>query len=313
MLQLIDSAGNPRDMGQGQGEACRAAVRERVLRAGLPSVRSRIASLYPYAAGPVRGQGVGREIIRHYTHLSERIDGLARGAGVPVDAVLGLHVNATRGAGEFHADGAIAQCGPAADGRIFIQRSLPVLEGPGSEWIARRSRPEVGFESVEVSLPWLASAVAGINSAGLAACFVSASESAGSAPARRPPPILLVQECLQRFEAVEGAIDWCRSRPVAGYGTVLLSDPSGRYARVDFTNTVVEVSRGEKSQLIAGAAGDGFERVREASQAGLAELPEFSDLAGEIGAPVSALRVDPERRLLEVRRGSKREDLRLEV
>jgi hypothetical protein len=314
MLQLIDCAGNPRDMGQAQGEACRAAVTERLLRAGLQVPRSRLARLSAYASGTVRGQGVGREIIRHYTHLSERIDGLARGAQVPVDSLLSLHVNALSGRGEVHGDAAISQCGPAEDGRNFIQRSLPEIEGPGSQWIARRSRPEVGFESVEVTLPWLASAVAGVNSAGLSACFVSAADSEDvGRVTRRPPPLLLVQECLQRFDAVEGGLDWCGSRPVSGHGTVLLADPTGRFARIDFVGDELEIVRGEKSQLVAGVLSDGLERVRAASDEGLASLSEFSELSGEIGEPISALRVDPENRLLEVRRGAKREDLRLEV
>ena len=319
MLQLIECAGNPRDMGHGQGEACRAAVTERVLRAGLPALRGRLASLAAFTSGPVRGRGMGREIIRHYTHLSERIDGLARGAGVPVDAVLALHAGALRGRGELQGDGAIATCGPASDARVLVQRTLPAIDGPGSAWLVRRSRPEVGFESIEVSLPWLASSIGGVNSAGLAACFVSRGEPPDvpdvpdGTPGKRPISLLLVQECLQRFETVEAGIDWCRSRPASGDASVLLADRAGRYAQVDFVGDSQEVDRGEKAQLVAGTSGDALERIREASAAGLGNLADFAELAGEITEPATALRLDPERRLLELRRGASREDLRLQV
>ena len=97
MIESIACAGQPRDMGCDQGRACRDDVTAALVRAGLPSTRSRIADLRPFTAGGTRGEGAGREVIRHFTHLSERIDGLARKAGVSVDSVFELHARAMTG------------------------------------------------------------------------------------------------------------------------------------------------------------------------------------------------------------------------
>ena len=234
MPHVIECAGHPRDMGLEQGLACRSDIRERLERARLPLVRSRAVSLRPYVTGRGRGGGRGRELVRHYTHLSERIDGLARGACVPVDAVLDLHLRAAAGdeiAGGLGAD-AVALAGRQVLGAsgALLMRGLPEVVGPGSAWVVRRSRPEVGFASLEVTLPWLVSSVAGVNAVGLCVAMASIPKSI---PGSAPPSLLLVQECLQRFEGIEGALDWCLERPASGDITLLLADASGALASIE--------------------------------------------------------------------------------
>ena len=81
------------------------------------------------------------------------------------------------------------------------------LDGPA---IVRRTRPEGLFASLELSRPWLPSTLLGVNERGLAVAVAdSGPEEAGcSAPAA-----LLAQDCLERFEALDAALDWCASRP----------------------------------------------------------------------------------------------------
>jgi hypothetical protein len=88
----------------------------------------------------------------------------------------------------------------------------------------------VGFASLEVTLPWLVSSVAGVNSAGLCAVLASIPRSI---PGTDPPSLLLVQECLQRFEGIEGALDWCLQRPASGDLSLLLADASGALASIE--------------------------------------------------------------------------------
>ena len=90
----------------------------------------------------------------------------------------------------------------------------PWMATATSRWIVRRSLPEIGFASVELTLPWLAPAVAGVNEKGLAVAIVpEAAERA--ALAFSPPALLLVQDCLQRFADLESALEWCARRPAA--------------------------------------------------------------------------------------------------
>jgi hypothetical protein len=74
--------------------------------------------------------------------------------------------------------------------------------------------------------PWLPGGVAGINAAGLAIACTTLEASQASQPFAAPA-FLLVQECLQRFESVEGAEEWCAHRPAGGCATILFADAAG--------------------------------------------------------------------------------------
>jgi hypothetical protein len=297
MPRVIDSAGHPRDMGSDQGAACRSEVREELARARLPLSRSRLASLCAFASGRVRGSGRGRELLRHYTHLSERIDGLARAAGVPVDSLIDLHLRAAAGgerAGELGRE-AIVMAG-AGDSGATLVRGLPAAEGAGCSWIVRRSHPEVGFHSLEVTLPWLVSAVAGVNSAGLCALLAAIPNSD---PGSAPPSLLLVQECLQRFASLDGARDWCLERPASGDLTLLLADATGAQGRIEFRGRERLFSRSCDS----------------AEPKALGEHPSPESLAPPGAPPPQAwLRLDAAKRQLRIESvGAKRESILLEL
>jgi hypothetical protein len=86
-------------------------------------------------------------------------------------------------------------------------------------------------------------AVAGVNEAGLAVIARPSNRGTGSGGrasgakqgrAGDAPAILLVQDCLARFEHLAGALDWCRKRPVDEGPTILLGDASGARATVEF-------------------------------------------------------------------------------
>ncbi|MBJ20514.1 MAG: hypothetical protein GY910_06440 [bacterium] len=247
MLMSIECAGHPRDMGLAQGAAARTAIRAEVARLGLPEQRSRIPNLAALTVGALRGFGAGREWFRQFAHQAERLEGLACSAQLPVDSILELHLR-IRAGGEQ--GGLLARRsevrartvgGPKDEKRLLLERSLPRAFADEVGWILRESRPEVGFRSIEIGLPWLVSSVAGLNEAGLA---VVAGPLLWGAPGREgcPTSLLLVQECLQRFEDLDGAIDWCCKRPVEGEQSLVLADASGNVA------TVVSSGRERRAQ-----------------------------------------------------------------
>ena len=122
----------------------------------------------------------------------------------------------------------------------LVVRSLSGSSLEASPWVVRRRRPEVGFSSAEITLPWLATAVAGINQAGVAVAMAPRSASYGGGvnagavnPRNDPHAVLLVQECLQRFEDLGGCLEWCRKRPRSGNISLIIADAAGRLARVE--------------------------------------------------------------------------------
>ncbi len=257
MWTTIECAGHPRDMGLAQGGACASTIRAACEAAGLPLRRSRFPTLRALHAGSVRGAGAGREFLRHFAHQAERLEGLARAANVPFDSVIELHLRARAGGVEAgllarrtrlraysHSDAALGK-------RTLLERTLPAVVSGEVGWILRESRSSVGFRSVEIGLPWLVSGVAGVNEAGLAAMagpilWGTAGQTGW------PPSALLLQECLQRFEDLAGALDWCRKRPVEGEQSFVLADASGRVATVISTGRERRIRQGEGELYLEG-------------------------------------------------------------
>lgn len=257
MWTSIECAGHPRDMGLAQGRAFSESIRAACDAAGVSVRRSRMPTLKALTAGKLRGSGAGREFFRHFAHQSERLEGIARGAMVPTDSLLELHLRIREGGTQggllsrraslrAHSAGAAS-----SEKQVLLERTLPAAEPGEAGWSLRESRPAVGFRSVEVGLPWLVPAVAGINEAGLA---VMAGPILWGESGRDgfPPAALLVRECLQRFEDLGGALDWCRKRPVEGEQSIVLADISGGVATVISSGRDRRVQEGEGELYLEG-------------------------------------------------------------
>jgi hypothetical protein len=287
MWTTIECAGHPRDMGLAQGAALARAIRGAVERAGLPVHRSRVPSLRGLTSGPVRGCGAGRELLRHFPHQAERLEGLARRANVPFDSVLTLHLRMRAGgvgAGLLARRASLRASRGAKGARgsgVLLERTLPrAIEGEAS-WLVRDSRPAVGFRSLDVCLPWLVPAVAGVNEGGLA---VLAGPVLWGAEGHSgwSPSLLLTQECLQRFQDLDGALDWCCKRPVEGEQSFVLADASGATATVISTGRERRVQPGSGELHLEGG-----------------ELPTGPEATAESVGP-DRVRLDPMRRSLEI-------------
>lgn len=204
MLRVIECRGAPRDLGRDQGHACAHEIAAFVSR---------------HAGGPHAAR-LERDVWRHFPHLAERCAGLARAARVSrralvraLDAELGL-------TGLPPSDGiALALGSERAPSGPRLLRVLP--EG----FLLRRSHPDSGFASLEATLPALPGALAGVNEVGLAATVRTwRAEEPGSCAA---PAFLLAQHCLQHFDRVEKAVEWCLQRPGGGRTVLLFADARG--------------------------------------------------------------------------------------
>jgi hypothetical protein len=226
---LVRCEGAPRDLGLDQGEACAAALRRlRDALRGSPAPRP-----------------PERDLRRHFPQLAERLEGVARGGRVPVRillSALACELGSARQR-EHPVTRAAALWGFTATWTGSGATLAWAARGAELPWRVRESKPENGLASLEIVAPWLPGGVAGVNAAGLAvACTTLEASLASSACAA--PAFLLVQECLQRFERVEGAEEWCLHRPAGGRATILIADAAGGLVGV-------EVAGAERERLLA--------------------------------------------------------------
>jgi hypothetical protein len=287
----IACEGAPRDLGLDQGRA---------IGEGVDAELARILRERPGGGG---FRTLGRDVQRHFPHLAERMAGLARGATVGYEALVVALVRASREPGFlFRPARAVAAAAPdrrhaLLGGRFDLSAdrcSVPVV---------RRSEPQGGFASLELTLPWLASSLGGVNAAGFAALLAPPDlprlpgEERRAEAACRAPAMLFVQQCLERFDRVDTALEWCLSRPSDGSAAILFADVTGALAGVALD--------GDRRFLVAlgpSAAGEG-----EASSSlgrGAAVLPALLAAGGDATADALAHRaylwLDPASRTLEV-------------
>jgi hypothetical protein len=268
----LDCAGAPRDLGLAQGAALRDTLRAQAARDG-----ALLAPLAP--AGGVHGleslarivvalrervstvqwrsdtRHLSRDVSRHFPQLAERLEGLARGAAVPVPWLLSRlargasgDASATPDAADGAGIAAALQLARSEDGTLRLVRRVDAA----TPLVLRRSAPDGGLRSLEVVTPCGVAAWAGVNESGLALAVAPAPSTAQRPCRFAAPAALFVQECLQRFDAVGPAAAWCLDRPAAGSFDLLLLDASGAVAAV---RTDGETRERIEPMLAAGNAG----------------------------------------------------------
>ena len=224
--EALHCQGAPRDLGRSQGQPHADAIRRALAREGFSTRRSRWPNWRPLASGPVLGRGPGREIIRHYPHHGERLAGMALAAGVPLASLVAKNA---REMSRDSALGAKARCVAVPGESVRLVREMHGGLAADESYLVRRSIPEVGFASVELTKPWFVSAFAGINEHGLAVVLQAPLEAGAQTDLTAT---LLVQDCLQRFTTVAACVDWCSKRPSQGASRLGVADPSGDRAQI---------------------------------------------------------------------------------
>jgi hypothetical protein len=278
MTAEIHCEGAPRDLGLDQGRACRGDLRARFER--RPRWRRWLRQL---GVEEDRTARLARDLTRHYPQQSETIEGLACGTGIPrgwFTETLAVELAAARPTQVGAAAGLAARSALTA-GECLVARTL------GCEPVVRRSQPEGGFASVELTLPWLTAALAGVNEGGLAVASVSL-PGGFAAGGCAVPAALLVQDCLARFDSIDGAVDWCRGRPAGGRGVILLADAAGELAAVEVDGDDRRVVPPQDGLLLAGCAPEDAAALREAAPL------DISTAAKILGGRITT--IDPERR-----------------
>jgi hypothetical protein len=223
----IACEGAPRDLGFDQGRA---------LGEGVDAELARILRERAVDRGT---RDLGRDVQRHFPHLAERIAGLARGARVGRTALVVALSRASREPDFLFRPGRALGVAPPKAPRAFLAGRFDLSADRCSVPMVRRSVPQGGFASLELTLPWLASSLAGVNAAGLAALLAPAGDALPrdtdhrAEASCRAPALLFVQQCLERFDRVDTALDWCLSRPSDGRASIVFADATGAIAGLE--------------------------------------------------------------------------------
>ena len=204
--------GAPRDLGLDQGRACAAEIATLLGASSRSTLARALTALRPRAAD----REIERDTQRYFPHMAERSAGLARGARAPRLALAALS--------------ALPERAPADALRVVqtargpcVARAVPT----GALAVLRESAPDTDYRSLElVGLANVAPFV-GVNQHGLAVGAVLLGARAGDCAA---PATLLVQDCLQRFDRVEKALEWLERRPAGGRALFALADAFGAVA-----------------------------------------------------------------------------------
>jgi hypothetical protein len=296
-IGVIRCGGAPRDLGFDQGRASAAAVRGAV--SGLPLAARLGAPLR--LAGSALAARAQRDALRHFPRMSERLAGLARGARVPRAALAALQAREIAPGRAPAARGGVAlAAAPERTGAgALLARSLGA---PLPRWIVRRSAPDHDWPSVEIALPWLVPCLAGVNDGGLAIVVLPLPHGAEAVAACSAPALLLAQDCLQRCDGVQKAIEWCERRPAGGRASLLLADAGGDVAEVAIEGAARRIGRPRDGLLAAGA--DAAEAAalekRAAARAEFDVGALCALLAPTGGPPDAAVVLDPAARVLAV-------------
>ncbi len=278
----VECEGAPRDLGRDQGLACAAMLRQGFaaepfpLRLGLRLGRA-----------SRRASALGRELRRHFPRQAETLAGLATASGVPAAWLAELQLREA-----CPGEAALA----AAAGGELVRTGAVLGRALEGQWIVRRSRPEGGFRCLEVTRPWLAHALLGVNEAGLAAAVTCAELGPGRGAARGAsgtgaplPAAALATDCLQRFATLEACLEWCEARPGDGPATLLFADASGEIAGIDLAPGRRRVMRAAEGWLAVGGSRERREALATALRegAGIDPALAWADSAGR------ALRLGP--------------------
>jgi hypothetical protein len=240
MRPVISCEGAPRDVGGDQGRACAA-----VLGAAYDALPGRERARLRVGRLDSGVQRLARDLARHFPRQAEAIDGMARMARVPRSWLLERLARGLCDPDGVSEGAALAAGVELAGGSALVARSCTPA------FILRRSAPEGGFRALELTTPWLTGSLAGVSEAGLAVAVVRDTSGVDST-ACAAPAALLVQDCLHRFESLEGALDWCLGRPASGPATLVMADAAGEIAGVSINGERRSVLRPAAGLILAG-------------------------------------------------------------
>src|SRR5690606_7504796 len=134
------------------------------------------------------------------------------------------------------ADWPVLAAGVDRDGevaRLAVRLRLPL---PPTGLVVRSARPDGGHAVLSLTRPGFAATLAGLNEHGLAGAVEELDPPASQGARRercRVPGALLLDQCLERLDTVEKALEWCAGRPGGGSARLVFSDASGAFGGID--------------------------------------------------------------------------------
>jgi hypothetical protein len=240
---LLRCAGAPRDLGLDQGRGCRDEIRADARALGFDAavdLRTRLFALRRDDS-PARA-ALARDLARHFPHLAERAAGLAAGAGVAPAAL--FEALATE-LGASAPDALRCEGGLAGDALELRVASPWPLTG----FVVRACTPDGGYPNLGFARPAHVAGLAGVNDRGLAGVAIPL-----AAPAHGErcvaPGLLLLDQCIERLDSVEKALDWCEHRPGGGRALLVFRDAAGASAAIEIDG---EKRARREAPLAAGA------------------------------------------------------------
>jgi len=259
---LVRCAGAPRDLGLDQGRACRDELRADAHAHGFAAavdLRSRWCALRRDDS-PAR-TAFARDLARHFPHLAERVAGLAAGAGVAPAALMEALATEL----DAPAPNALRCEGGEAGAALELRVASP---WPLTGFVVRECTPDGGYPNLSFSRPAHVGGLAAVNDRGLAGVAIPL-----AAPAHDErcvaPGLLLLDQCIERLDTVEKALDWCEHRPGGGRALLVFRDAAGASAALEIdgekrqrrdappaggTGLVVRVDPTSRTLAIEGAA-----------------------------------------------------------
>ena len=241
----VRCAGAPRDLGLDQGRACRDEIRADARAQGwvvAVGFQGRLRALR--RDDSLVRAALARDLTRHFPHLAERTLGLAAGAGVARAALYDALLREL----DAQADGALHCEGGTAGSALEVRIASP---SPLTGFVVRACTPDGGYPNLSFARPAHVGGLAGVNERGLAGVAVPL---AAPAPGERcaAPGVLLLDQCIERLDSVEKALDWCEHRPGGGRALLSFRDAAGASAAIEID--------GEKRQRRAAipASGSGL-------------------------------------------------------
>ncbi len=292
---MVRCAGAPRDLGLDQGHAARDAIRSRLRerfrgRQSWPALRE----LLPGS----RSGRAWRDLESYFPHHAERMLGLSLGARVPARLLVAELAALLAG----DAGLAAAVSGERASGPL-VGRSYAAHGG--ADLVLRHSTPDNDYRTLELAPAWSVASTIGVNEHGLAASATALPASDSLLAGCAAPAALLVQDVLQRFDAVDKAVEWALRRPAGGHATLLLADAAGRTALVSIEGRKRRLLGDGDAFLIGLAAPAAVAALEKgAAEARRFEASSLAQLLGEASVrPALVALADPAGRRLGVARG----------
>jgi hypothetical protein len=244
------SQGSPGEMGLAQGIAMKDrlhAARDHMLRKAeafrLQQPRWMPFRGYRWMAEKKVSSLMGGVLERDFPRMRERLEGIAKGAGLKPQSILLFNAMEPLLASVGGCTACPGACSSVAvrgrrtrTGEPIIARNFDYLPLVQPYYTIRKSHPSGRMRSIEFTTAPLTGAIDGMNEAGL--CITYDYAFTTDTPEKFSGPIsMLVCEALEQCSTVAEAAEWMAAQPRWGGALLMLADATGDIASLELSST----------------------------------------------------------------------------